>query len=470
MNTLSRRKVMVFIDHDLTVRHFIHSGAFRELEREFDVSYVFNVDNTAMKRQLNVDPFSLGLRRILITNIPRQRMGSWHRLYAITVLHNHRGTKNYRARRQMLTDVDGPLRTAFHCLLSLPGIYPLARRHYMAKQGIYKPLEDLLRDESPDLIIYPSILTGSYMNELLVLSKQQRIPFQILMNSWDNPSQKAVATGQPDKLAVWGEQTRSHAIEYLCLPPEKIEIFGAAQFQLYRQPVTESDESLRKIFNVPLKKRIVLYAGVSKSINETRHLQLLDDAIGRGELENIHIIYRPHPWRGGLVKNEKNFFEMGFRHVSMDPFMEPYYRDKVLAGENDLYIADYQVTRNLLSLVTGTISFLSTILLETLLHGKPVVPFLPSEDIQDEFGAINAVGSRLVHFDDLWDSPGVHTCRSYSELTDSVRALLNQSEDPDEATRIRLASHKFVDLTGLTYGERLVSSAKALVKSPPQHV
>jgi hypothetical protein len=40
------------------------------------------------------------------------------------------------------------------------------------------------------------------------------------MNSWDNPSSKAFIVGTPDRLFVWGEQTKQHAVRYLQMPEE----------------------------------------------------------------------------------------------------------------------------------------------------------------------------------------------------------------------------------------------------------
>ena len=47
------------------------------------------------------------------------------------------------------------------------------------------------------------------------------------MNSWDNPSAKAVATGIPDFMAVWGEQSKQQALDYMKIPSKNLEIFKA---------------------------------------------------------------------------------------------------------------------------------------------------------------------------------------------------------------------------------------------------
>ncbi len=448
-------KALVFIDHDMIVRHFLLSGAFRELEQAFDVTYVLNDDTSTDKKWLTVNIDSLGLCRVLKTHIPRARMGSWYKLYAVSVLRLQRGTPNYTGRRQRMTDINGWHRTLYYDLLSRDPIYPHIRRKFLAKLGLYQPLHDLISEERPDLLIQPTQLNGYYINELLLASETLNIPFLVLMNSWDNPSQKAAATGMPTRMAVWGEQTRDHAIRYMGLPPERVEILGAAQFDLYRQPVEDSDAALRNMFAVPSDLPVVLYGGVSKSINETRHLTLLDDAIAAGRIAPCHVLYRPHPWRGELVDGEVDFEEAGLRHVTMDPHMAAYYRRVATTGNNAFDMADYNVTRKLIHMIAGTVSTLSTIQLETTLNGKPSISFMPRADMESKYGRSAAISARLAHFQGLWDCPGVVKCDSDDALPAAVNDLLAKAANPDWHARIRAHANSFALLDGPTYAERL---------------
>jgi hypothetical protein len=346
--------------------------------------------------------------------------------------------------------------------LALPGVFQLARRHILARQGEYAPLADLLRTEEPDLIIQPSILTGYFINELLLLSRRLAIPYVVLMNSWDNPSQKAVVTGHPNKLVVWGEQTRRHAIEYMRMPQADVLSFGAAQFQIYREPLSETEAELRALFGVPGDKPIVLYAGVSKSINETRHLRLIDAAIADGLIPDCHVLYRPHPWRGGLVEGEEDFFAAGLRHVSMDPFMESYYRRVTNDPDASFDMADYRITVKVLRLVSGTVSSLSTILLETLMQGKPVISFMPRKDMETKYGRSAAISQKLAHFGELWGKPGVIECHEDDELPACMHELLAQASNPHQASAIRATAAYFLVTDGPPYGERLADLAEQM--------
>ena len=218
-------KILVFIDFDAVIRHFVLSGAFREIERRHEVKYVFHTDATSEKRGMFTDPVTLGLKNWTTCEIPRARMGSWDRLYSVVALHNHLGADTFSLRKALVADVRGWNRAHLYHALALPGVYGLARRYFMRKIGVYKPLADLIAAEMPDLIIHPSLLSGYFINELLQISKTTRIPLLVVMNSWDNPSAKAMNTGWPTKLVVWGPQTKQHAVtnrpeprKYMCQP------------------------------------------------------------------------------------------------------------------------------------------------------------------------------------------------------------------------------------------------------------
>jgi hypothetical protein len=462
MDAAVRKKALVFLDYDMLVRHFVLSGAFRELERTWQVKYIFLADATSQKTPLTVEPSRLGLSDWTYFEMPRRRMGSWDKLYCVTALRNQRGTSNYGWRKALMASVRGKARVRWYELLSLPGAFQLFRRRFLDQMGTYQPLDDFIAKEAPDVVFHPSILAGYFINELLEICPRQGIPLAVLMNSWDNPSTKAMNTGLPDRLVVWGPQTRRHAIEYMRMPPERVLQFGAAQFDVYRDPVTKTDAELRGLFNVPADVPIVLYAGVSKSVDETAHLRTLEAAIAEGRVPKCHILYRPHPWRGGLVQGETNFFDVTWRHVSMDPAMEAYYRRTAVKSEQGFDMADYRVTVKLLRLVAGVISPLSTMLLEAIMLGKPVLMFVPGEDQSEGVQDAIKLGMKLPHFAEFWGKPGIAICTRPADLAPSLLTML--TEHQSAAVRDSLIAHgrDYAVMDGPRYPQRLAALAEEL--------
>ena len=458
------RRAFVFLDFDMLIRHFVMSGAFSKLEERYEVTYVVHTDSTSDKTPVNVEVDKLGLKRLVRFEVPRKRMGSWDKLYCITALSHQRGTNNYVHRRRQMADVRGWRRTRYYELLSLPGVFPFVRRKLRSDMGVFEPLRDFLKKERPDIVIHPSILAGYFVNELAQICPELDIPFILLMNSWDNPSTKAMTTSLPDKIVVWGPQTRRHAIEYMKMPPDRVLEFGAAQFDVYREPIAETEKDLRRSFGVPDGVPVILYAGVSKSVNETAHLLAIDAAIADGRIPPCHVIYRPHPWRGGLVDGEMNFFDAPLRHVTMDPFMADYYRRIVAQPDRTFDLADYRVTARLLRLVRGVISPLSTMLLEAVMHGIPVIMFYPGGEAESVAQTIN-LGLKLPHFSEFWGPEGVAVCTNADGLVQACRTML--TEHQSERVRAELQAHaaNFVVMDGPSYAERLLTLADSLTSA-----
>lgn len=456
-----KKKALVFIEYDMIIRHFIQSHAFAELEKEYDVKYVFHEERGNEKRNIFIDLESLNLGNYIRFHVPRKRMGTWDHLFVPKTLNVQRGTDNYKDSLALSYIIRSKKWVDRYKVLALPGIFQIFQAIFRLFMGVYTPLEELLRQEQPDIVIHPTILQGYFINELVPICKKQGIPFICLMNSWDNPSQKAATTGFPDKLVVWGEQTRRHAIEYMKMPAQNILEFGAAQFQIYRKPVTETNAELRDLFKVPKDIPIILYAGISKGVLENNQLDILDKAIESGEIPPCHVIYRPHPWRGPLRPNERSFLDYNFKHITLDPFMGAFYQRVIDGSQMGFDPADYDVTRKLLHLVDGVTSPLSTILLEAIIKLKPVQILLDSDTDSEQSKQIMALASTITHFADL-KGPGVNYCTDQSKMPQGINALLEQAKDPEIKKSLKELSQYFTVTDGPSYAERLLSLADEL--------
>ena len=445
-------KIFIFIDADPVVRHFIHSGQLATLERDHDVTYVFNDESDVPyeNRRMFVDFRTLGLRRVLTARVDRRRHGQWYALTTTAVLKNHRGTPNYRARRRLAAAIASERFTRRCEILGRPVIFPLFKWVYLKVMGLHPEIVKLLEAEKPDIIVHPSLLNGPFQNEVALAAERQSVPLVVLMNSWDNPTAKSASIGRMDHLVVWGEQTREHAATYLKVPKERIHCFGAAQFQVYRKPPAESCEELARLFQVPADKKIILYAGSGSSDLETDYLLALEGAAESGSLRGCHIIYRPHPWRGPLTPGERDFFTIGFRNITLDPHMKEFYMRRVKNHRKELFLIDYAITNKLLSLVEVVVSPLSTLLLESLINVKPAVMLLPEGEVGRN------MHMDQIHFRSLAEMEGVVRCDRIGNLPQACATALRLRDDAEACERIRGQVNRLAVMDGPTYGERLL--------------
>jgi hypothetical protein len=278
------------------------------------------------------------------------------------------------------------------------------------------------------------------------------------MNSWDNPCLKRSAVGLPDAVVVWGEQTRRHTEKFMEVPPERIHVLGAAQFQIFRDPPVRNRDEVCLINGISGAQSILLYAGSSKGNREPTHLRWLDEAIESELLQNVTVVYRPHPY--GIAAADARFIlENRFSHVTIEYGMRGFLEDVADGINQGFYMTPYCETHDLLSAVDAVISPLSTILIEAGLHGKPMMCFIPKEeDENSEWRTLR----ELAHFRDLLQHPKVIVAQAYSDFMPAVQKLISRTRDEKETEEIKRSMHYFVDFPEQPYSVAIKKLAESL--------
>jgi len=443
-------KILIFIEHDIIIRHFVHSGVFSDLAVRHEVKFVF--PQPGYKRvRLNVAEQGLCAPYRHVT-VHQGRLGIWKKLSILNRL-RWRSGKHFAILRHSRRQAIGAKATAMYAPLALPGVHQLARSWFMARLGAMpnRDLDTLLDEERPDVIIHPCVLDGAFLNDLTLAAKDRGIPFIVIMNSWDNPSTKQAMAGRPDYLLVWGEQTRRHAIDFIGMPPDRVIPFGAAQFDVYRSPPSMSREEFCRVHGIAPSDRILLYAGSSKGTNEFAHLVAIDEAVASGRLGATTVVYRPHPWGDGGHGGER-ILGHPWKNVRIESSMRGYL-ERIRAGDTEASYPDYRHTHDVLSSVDAVVSPLSTILLEAALHGKPALCFLPDEE--QEAGHFQ-LAAPMTHFQDMYAMPEFLKARGRAELLPQLESLLLLVGDAAFAERLKEACTYFIKSWDAPYGERLV--------------
>tara|TARA_B100001989_G_scaffold253309_1_gene239820 strand:+ start:6327 stop:7724 length:1398 start_codon:yes stop_codon:yes gene_type:complete len=465
---MKKKKILIFFDSDVTVRHFIANDTFNQLQNNNELIYVFNKDKQRFNFENNkIINKKIPNSKIRYTFIPRKRIGVWYLLYIINLFRQHRialrqkaSKKHYKALKRFYLNEIGKRNLTLARLAGYPIIYQIINFVFSFKLGIHEEVTNLIEIEKPDLLIHPSFLHGYFINELFKASPRYGIPFIILTNSWDNCCTKAFCTGLPDKLVVWGEHSQRHAKQYIGMSEENILCFGAAQFEVYKKPPEEDRETLAKLFQVKSNKKILLYAGVGSSENETANLELLENAIENSILPDCHVIYRPHPWRGGLKGNEKDFLSLNWKHISIDPTMLKYYKSLMDNTRKDsgMYLTDYSITNRLLTLVDAVISPFSTMLIESMIKGKPVLAFL-------KYDQQLSMSNEFIHFAEFVQLEETNTCYLQENFISECEKLVSQIGDKSFSEKLRKTSKFFVNQPKVSYGFQLAQLADKLIKS-----
>lgn len=453
-------KVAVFIDHDIVIRHFVLNDALSSIQKEHETVFVFPENN----KRVRIDLQTLGLHRIRTIPVSTMRTFLYRRLYHATVLRKMRRTqrRHRRATMRIWRYLLGPIPYWKSWFCSWPLTYELYRWWILRKIGPNDRLDELLREERPDIIVHPTVLEGLFVSDLVRWGEANGKPTIFIMNSWDNPATKAMLVGQPSCLVVWGEQTRDHAIRHMGASPERIVSLGSAQFDLYRNPPRETPADYRRRLGIPLGHKVLLYAGSSNGLNETSHLIQLEEAIERGELKNCVVLYRPHPWRA-YPPGEQDYYSLEWKHVTLDPAMESCYRQSRKRERIHVELANYENTHVILSAVDAVISPLSTILLEAAMHGKPVAAYLPDDGAKKNQSVTTR--AQMIHFMEFFERVDCVKCESPDALIEDCRHLLQKADEPGIGERLTKQCAYFVAPSSRPYADGLKDLVRTML--PP---
>jgi hypothetical protein len=436
------------------------SSAFEKICRRHDVTFIF--PESGYKRLGVYNPYDLSLHgsNLKILPVHQQRQIIWKQLFQVSQLRFRLGKTPSGLKRLIRTAI-GKKAALLYSLLSLPLVY-IFFKFYCYQRLLrleYKALVELLDNEKPDLIIHPCVLEGVYLNDIIEESRIRCIKTIFIMNSWDNPSTKRTMIGQPDWLLVWGKQTKDHAIKYANMKAEKVIEFGAAQFDIYSKENFHSKDRLCMEYGIDNWKRIILYAGSSKETDEFSHLCLLESAIESNAIKNCAIIYRPHPWGNGGYKGER-ILNYNWKHVHIDKNMIGYLSDLNQDNIQKKSMPNYKHTQNLITSVDAVISPLSTILLEAMICGKPVLCFLPTEErkIAKHFD----LSLYQAHFKEFYKIEKVLIAKSKNNLIQNFHKLIKYIDNPDISKNLISESEYFVKRFNESYSLRLESFATTI--------
>ena len=449
--------ILIFIEHDIIIRHFVSSGIFEELSKAHCVHFVFpQVD---YKRVKNTDFSKLALNAPrLHLKVHQERLVIWQKLFQVSRLRWQPG-KHFAVLRKFQRyainsfQAEWLKNSIFYNILAFPGVYSFFRNRQLhkLKKMPNQDLQSLIDEYKPDVLIHPSVLSGVFIDDLVVASREYAVPLLVIMNSWDNPSTKYSAMGVPDWLLVWGEQTKQDAIKYIKALPERTIEFGAAQFEVHRSDARISRDDFCHLHCIDPNSKLLLYAGSSKETDEFAHLLAIEQAIQDGILVNVAVVYRPHPW-GGCGKDGYRILDYPWQHISLESTMLEYL-NQVKAGTAVQSLPDYRHTHDVLSSIDALISPLSTIILEGALHGKPVMCYMPDEE---EDAHHFQMAAPMVHFEGMLDCPEIVIGRGRKELIPKLVELIAKIEEEGIAERLKNACSYFVKPFNESYGKRLL--------------
>lgn len=439
-------KIFICIEHDVVYRNFMLTGAFNEIEKCHDVSYIF--PSNAPSRLSEEFQEYLKKKNYLVIDENKNRQKIWKRIFFTELMWNFESKKSALKTLHRVM-----LGTKASFLFFIYGI-PLIRYFLISvpKKKVMNTTEPILHNillaHRPNCVIHPTVLNGVYANEIINSCKKIKIPTIFIMNSWDNPSTKGAVSGVPDFLLVWGPQTKNHAMEYMGMPSNSVVEFGATQFDQYYAENRSVGSRIE-----PTKKKLtnILFAGSSKETDEYSFLIKLDEAISKNGW-SCRIVYRPHPW-GNCGMNGHLINSHPWKNVSFANSMVKYIEriEKFTTGR----FMDRAGVESILDDFSDTdivISPLSTILLEAALNRILPICLMPEPS---GLGRHFNLASPLPHFEDYFQLSHMQTVNGVLELIEKLEIFMAMSQDNQYLDIVYTESDHFVKKFESSWSSRL---------------
>jgi len=473
---------LVFISTGEDVQRFLYSGAFEAIQAKHNLAYVFA--DPQSRRGIKLDIGSLMLPRVEYIPFHQKRFDKWVELFDVACVAYQDSSPSFMIRFRMKSAnfpkkhlpslnwrhpitlrrfvgaiktilLNEPRRRKFIRLerLGKSTTYSQYRETVISSLGLHPEMARLVKNYQPDFIILPSCLLDSMTNDVLQIADYYKIPSFLLVSGWDNLSSKGILFHQPTTIAVWGEQTRRHAVDIQRMSPENVFCIGAPHYEAFRMPLARDRNAIRQSIGLPIDEKVVLFGGSFRQFDETSLLRQIEEAIETGTVPRIHILYRPHPWR--QEREEDNFFDYAWKHVTMDPVLCKAYRETKISrryiGSNELLFS-MSYLNELYRIVDAVISPMSTLILEAMIFGNPVLA-VALDDGKHLWSADKT--SQMTHFQELSSVQGVTFCRKSSEFIPLFRQLVLSSDDLVLRESLRRSTRCFVLQADSSYAERL---------------
>ncbi len=430
-------RALVVIAADQYVRNLVSAGALDGLDPE-ETFYVTSARGVR-------DPAALtarGARVVRAVDEPEARLKAYRHLHNV-MLFALRGRSRTMAAKARLFPRIQRLRYA---VAALPGVRALTVRASLRQTGPNTELDRVIEEVCPDIVIAPSGGIDALVLDAVRGARRHGVPSLVIAHNWDNLSSKGAFAVKPDALAVWGEQSREHAVRIHGFPPERVHVLGAPSLDPYFHHRTGSSTS-----RFPF--RYALFAGCYAPFDERTALEHLDRTIAEKDL-GITVVYRPHPHRKPRAEPDL-VDETRLRHIVIDPEV----REAYLASFAEYLPAAVRASPLFPPLDTYPATLehaevvvcpLSTMLVEAAVFERPVLVVAYDDGIHADSPA-TAVG--FDHFEGIDRVEGFEVVRRAEGLGPTFERMTRAPAPAGRSLREQMSWWLYHDER--TYAERL---------------
>ncbi|MBG6062972.1 hypothetical protein IWX83_002779 [Flavobacterium sp. CG_9.1] len=376
------KKLGVVITDGVGFRNFILSDFLLEAEKTFDEVVIFS----CLPAEIYADHIIKS--RIIELPVFIEKFPTWFFRKAKEVAHlkvhknnNFGMVDNYTTNKTAAKNPRGiatrfifKLTALFYSEKCIQG-YSKLQQFTFKNYNVTKAYKKLLHEEQLDLLFFTH-QRPPFIAPLAYLAQKMKLKTASFIFSWDNLASKGRMAAEFDSFLVWSDLMKRELLHfYSSLKGSAIEVVGTPQFEPYvleRYHVTKQD-FLSKFELEPLKKTICFSCGDSStSKNDELYIETIATAILEKKIPHVNLLVRTSPAedpiRFALVAQKFPFVKWNFPKWSLSrKGHQEEWSQRVPTVE------DVKDLRGLLNYSDLNINMLSTMSLDFMQFGKPVI-------------------------------------------------------------------------------------------------
>jgi hypothetical protein len=176
-------------------------------------------------------------------------------------------------------------------------LYRLLKRLYYSRWQSFGPVNRLLQDFRPDVMILSMVQTHM-VTPYALAAHRVNVPILGINGSWDQPTTKGPVVPGVSRFLVQNAIVREELVRYHGIPEDRVALIGWLQMDAYtRVGETESADQLRR-FDLPAGTRYILFAANAPRLgsHEPKIVRELAAAIRSGAFgSGVVLLCRCHP-------------------------------------------------------------------------------------------------------------------------------------------------------------------------------
>ena len=408
------KRITFIINSQEYIRNYIESGVVAEITKKFDITLLLKegLDLPGRGIMNNVDTYkedceSLRAKRRLYnfytykyknrSSSFKFRITRFDRLDDKKICDDHQALRHLAYIKIISKRLTRKVKRFFFAIL-----HPSIILKLTGAVTANKYLKESIERTKPDIVVLPSSAYAPEDIDFSLICKELNIPNLLIVDNWDNLSSKSILWEQPDFVAVWGEQSKNHAINIQRIDEKKIFLLGSARYTSY---FLNRDKELTSHFNFPY----ILFVGSSLPFNEPLVLSILDHELSRNKQLYGHtkIVYRPHPSR----QDGRRITMDSLKNVFVDPQVaDVYFGEKPNASFQPALKYYPPLLKSSLFVIGG----MTSMLIEAMIFRKPTIGL-----IHHEKGSITSPDEVFVayeHFKGIENVSSIGLCSDLKNL------------------------------------------------------